>query len=162
MAKDEFLIVPEEYDMTINQPVTAEQFLLAERHVIAGVFARLLPRYHATHGEGHAARYAMAVTNILFSLPAQDLDKNFLESHRQAVDEEIQALVADHEIREIVTEAVTMRIVFASRQRGCSQKDLALPIETLKNLGLFLQGSVMPTPRSFITKAEAFFKAAPR
>lgn len=147
---------------TGNQPVTADQFMQAERHAITGVFARLLPRYHAKHGEGHAARYAMAVTNILFSLPAQEMDKRFVNSHREAVDNEIQALKDDHEIREIVTETITMRIVFASRQRGCSQKDLMEPIETLKNLGLYLQGNSIPTPRSFLVKAEAFFKASPR
>ena len=147
---------------TVNQPVTVEQFMQAERHAITGVFARLLPRYHATHGEGHAARYAMAVTNILFSLPAQDLDKRFLASHREAVDKEIKALMDDREIREIVSETIAMRIVFASRQRGCSQKDLMEPIETLKNLGIYLEGNSIPTPRSFLDKAEAFFKASPR
>lgn len=147
---------------TVNQPVTAEQFMQAERHAITGVFARLLPRYHATHGEGHAARYAMAVTNILFSLPPQEMDRRFLESHREAVDKEITALKDDHEIREIVSETITMRIVFASRQRGCSQKDLMAPVESLKDLGLFLQGGAIPTPRSFLVKAEAFFKASPR
>jgi len=147
---------------TINQPVTADQFMQAERHAITGVFARLLSRYHATHGEGHAARYAMAVTNILFSLPAQEMDRRFLEHHRETVDKEVKALKDDREIREIVTETVTMRIVFASRERGCSQKDLMKPIESLKNLGLYLQGDSIPTPRSFVVKAEAFFKASPR
>jgi len=147
---------------TENKPVTAEQFLQAERHAITGVFARLLPRYHATHGEGHAARYAMAVTNILFSLPAQEMDRRFLESHREAVDKEIAALKDDFEIREIVSETITIRIVFASRQRGCSQKDLMAPVEKLKDLGLYLQGNTIPTPRSFLIKAEAFFKASPR
>lgn len=147
---------------TANQPVTAEQFLQAERQVIAGVFARLLPRYHASHGEGHAARYAMAVTNILFSLPAQDMDQRFLDSNRAAVDDEIKALIEDHEIREIITESLTMRIVFASRQRGCKDKDLSQPLDRLKKLGLFLQGNIIPTPRSFLLKAQAFFKASPR
>lgn len=147
---------------TAHQPITAEQFLQAERHVITGVFARLLSRYHAKHGEGQATRFAMAVTNILFSLPAQEADQRFLESHREVVDNEIKALKDDRALREIITEAITMRIVFASRQRGCSQKDLDGALDTLKALDIFLPGKTVPTPRTFLDKAEAFFKASPR
>lgn len=142
-------------------PVTAEQYLEAERQVIAGVFARLLPRYRTAYGEELAAGYAMAVTNILFSLPPQAKDQVFLEAHRQAVDTEVQALAADREIREAVTETVTMRIVFGSRVRGCNAEDLYQPAEELKRLGLFLPGATPPSPRAFLQRAEAFLRSAP-
>lgn len=143
-------------------PVTAEQYLEAERQVIAGVFARLLPRYRATYGEELAAGYAMAVTNILFSLPPQPKDQAFQEAHRQAVDTEVQALATDREIREAVTETVTMRIVFGSRVRGCNAEALYQPVEELKRLGLFLPGATPPSPRSFLQRAAAFLRSAPR
>lgn len=145
-----------------NHPVTAEEFLQAERQAITGVFARLLPRYRTKFGEELAAGYAMAVTNILFSLPPQEKDRAFLEANRAAVDGEVQALKDDHEIREMVTEAVTMHIVFGARQRGCDAETLYQPIEVLKTLGIFLPGETAPTPKRFLQRAEDFLRTAPR
>jgi hypothetical protein len=146
-----------------SHPVTVEQFLQAERMVIAGVVARLLQRYRAKYGEEHAAGYAMAVANVLFSLPpAHEKDQSFLEANRKTVYAEVQALKNDRVIREAVTETIAMRIVFGSRVKGCNAEDLNHPIDTLKQLGIFLPGKMAPSPKSFLQRAQAFFQASPR
>jgi hypothetical protein len=139
---------------------TADHFIEAEKLIIAGIIARLSMRYK-TEFKDYSARYAAAVTGIIFNIPEQEnYGRDFPLKSREALDSLVKALSGDREICGILTQTYIMRIVHASRLSGCKTEDLYKDIERLKNLGLYLEDGPPPSPSTFIQRAEAFFLAS--
>ncbi len=67
----------------------------------------------------------------------------------------------DIDIRSMVTDTLVIRVVFQQRKGGCNAEESFSPIEKLKRLGLYLEGSHPPTPSSFIRLASRFFSETP-
>ena len=142
--------------------LNAEHFKEAEKLIIAGIIARLNERYKAEF-QNDSARVAAAVTERIFNIPGQAGGNSafFLEKEA-ALNSLLDALSMDREICGILTQAFIMRVVHASRLGGCKTEDLYGEIERLKNLGLYLEDGLPPTPSAFIQRAEAFFLASPK
>lgn len=144
------------------KPVTAEEFLEAERKAVAGVVARLLTGFREKYDD-LAGSYAMAVANVLFSLPpANENDEKFLLENQATVLEEIKNLKEAKDIREIVTQTIAVRFVFSARENGCDKKDPMCAFKAIQDMGIFIQNSPAPSPKSYLLSAEKFLQSAPR
>jgi hypothetical protein len=131
----------------------------AEKQMIAGVYGRLLDRFHKRFENREAAGIARAVTDALFNLVDEDPSVIEFLDH---VEKEIGQLKEDQEIRRAVTDTQVLKAVFLHRQRGCKDNNSYIdPLERLKGMGIYLEGSCPPTPMSFINTAREFFLATP-
>jgi hypothetical protein len=146
--------------MSVQTP-TSSELLQAEKHVIAGVYGRLLGRYRERFGND-APALAQAVTDLLFGHTVQDKPAiELLSSRKDLVDAEILKLRDDDEIRRIVTDTFVLKAVFLHRERSCKDDSYVDPIERLKQLGIYLEGKKPPTPMSFVKTARDFFSTTP-
>jgi hypothetical protein len=145
----------------LKQAPTQTELMKAEKQMIAGVYGRLLDRFSKS-GNREAEGLARAVTEVLFDLAEDDSSvRKFLDGPGKPVDKEIAGLKDDQAIRRAVTDTLVLRAVFLHRQRGCRDNTYIDPIERLKTMGIYLEGSCPPTPVSFINAAREFFLATP-
>ena len=137
---------------------TPQDLMLAEQHIFAGIYGRLLERY-TPRFEGESAKHlARAVTQELFSLPPLDeYARGFLHKNRDLIHGEIKILQEDEQIRRAVTDTLVIKAVFLHRQKGCARDEAQTPIEKIKEFGIFLQGEKPPTPLSFVQMAWDFY-----
>ncbi|HHO76209.1 MAG TPA: hypothetical protein ENN05_07240 [Deltaproteobacteria bacterium] len=144
-----------------TNPMT-DKSLRAEKQVFAGIYGRLFARYISHHAEGYASFLALAVTRELLSYSRSDEKmQSFIRQNRDQIDQEIKLLREDTAIRRMITDAMVIKIVFQRKQGGCGNDDTCETIERLKELGLYLEGSQPPTPKSFIQQASRFFAQTP-
>ena len=140
-----------------------KDLMLAERHIFAGIYGRLLEKY--TSGfEGEAAKQlARAVTQVLLSLPPRDeRSRIFHAKNHDQIQSEIKKLQEDEQIRRAVTDTLVIKAVFRHRQKGCAKEEALTPIEKIKELGIFLEGKKPPTPLSFVQMAWDFYATISR
>lgn len=141
---------------------SVEELIRAEKQVFTGIYWRLFARYASRYAEGYASYLALAVTRVLLSYPYGDEQaKRFHEQNRNQVDQEILALRKDPGIRRIATDTLVIKAVFQHREGGCRKDGATTPVESLKQLGIYQEGSHAPTPRSFVQMASAFFNETP-
>jgi hypothetical protein len=134
----------------------------AEKQIIAGVYGRLIESINKRFENSKSAGLARAVTDALFNLADEDSSVlEFMNGPENLVEKEIARLKDDQEIRRVVTDTLVLKSVFLHRQRGCRDNTYVDPIERLKTMGLYLEGSCPPTPMSFINAAREFFLATP-
>ncbi len=144
---------------TIPSP---EDLIRAEKQVLAGIYSRLLARYITEFPERFASFLAMAVTKTLLSQTADDeREKRFQEENGDQIRQQINALKDDSDIRRMITDTLVIKVVFQQRKGGCKAEESLSPLEKLKELGLYLEGSHPPTPSSFIRLASRFFSETP-
>lgn len=135
-----------------------QDLALAEQHVFAAIYARLIERFTSTFGGEAARQLARAVTQELFSLPITDeRSKTFRTRNYDQIQSEIKELQNDEQIRRAVTDTLVIKSVFLHRQKGGHSTDAQTPIERIKELGIFLEGENPPTPLSFIQMAWDFY-----
>lgn len=149
--------------MSCRKPTpSVEDLIRAEKQIFTGIYWRLFARYASRFAEGYASYLAIAVTRRLLSYPDGDEKvKSFQEQNKNQIDQEILTLRKDPEIRRVVTDTLVVKAVFQHRKGGCGKDDSLAPVESLKQMGIYLEGTKAPTPGSFVRMASAFFKETP-
>lgn len=137
---------------------SSQDLMLAERHIFAGIYGRLLEK-NTSGFEGESAnQLARAVTQTLFSLPPRDeRSRIFHAKNLDQIQCEIKKLQEDEQIRRAVTDTLVIKAVFRHRQNSCAKEEAQTPIEKIKELGIFLEGENPPTPLSFVQMARDFY-----
>jgi hypothetical protein len=139
-----------------------QDLLKAEKQVLTGVYVRLLKRYRQRFSEEKAKALAGAVTGLIFRLePAEASMVEFIREHEDIINEEINLLESDYELRRVVSDTVVLKVVYMKRQRGCSEHAAFGPVDYLKEIGIFLEGDKAPTSSGVIRAAKDFYDATP-
>lgn len=141
---------------------STEDLVRAEKQVFTGIYWRLFARYASRYAEGYASCLSLAVTRLLLSYPDGDEQaKIFHEQNQNQIKQEILALKNDLEIRQVVTDTLVIKAVFEHRKGGCRKDGATAPVDNLKELGIYKEGTTPPTPSSFVRMASEFFAGTP-
>jgi hypothetical protein len=146
----------------INDKVTAENFIEAEKMIMAGIIARISRKIKDEYKKQSGA-IAAAVVRKIFDIPPQSDDEaGFFRQYETEINSIIGKLSEEREVCDILTQAFIMRIVYASKLSGCKTEQLYSSINILKELGLYYESGTPPTPGTFFSRAQAFFLASPK
>ena len=130
--------------------------------MFAGILGRLYAKYALQYEQDYAVSLSLAVARILLSVPdGDDRARTFIERNQDRIKQEIIALKDETEIRRMVTDTMVMKTVAIHKGGGCSADEAAGPVERIKTLGVYLEGSQPPTPGSFTRSASRFLSASP-
>ena len=127
--------------------------------VKTGVRGRLSFRYKDKYGE-EGEMLATVITNVLFSKKPSNADETeYLNSNKKLILEELKKLQSDRELRDVVTQSARVSATVAL-ERNTEDRDLLTDhFRKLTDLGLFVPGAAVPTPGTFLPKANEFLQS---
>ncbi|MFY9397502.1 MAG: hypothetical protein WAR22_03980 [Desulfomonilia bacterium] len=141
---------------------TSDDLFRAEKQVFAGIFGRLYAKYVRSDDQEYAAFLALAIARILLCMPVGDgRAAAFVKQNYERIKLEILELKHETEIRRMVTDTMVMKVVAIHKTRGCGKDDDADPLERIRAMGIYLEGTHPPTPGSFVRSASRFLSSSP-
>ena len=128
--------------------------------VMTGVHGRLFFRYKDQYGEEDGGMLATVITNVLFSKKPSNADETeYLNSNKTLILEELKKLQSDRELCDMVTQSARVNATVAL-ERNTEDRDLLTNhFRKLTDLGLFVPGAAVPTPGTFLPKANEFLQS---
>jgi len=141
----------------------AEQFEDASRRIRKGVALRLERRYAATQDSDRAPLMAAAVLADVFCRKnVEDDVRAFMKSNRKLLTDATTALRDDPEIGKALSWLFLVVDGIMQRQPKAFQDDFAgNPLEKIRELGLFIEGTREPLVDDFLAFAREFYEASP-
>jgi hypothetical protein len=130
--------------------------------VKVGVCKRLVAKYAETYAPDKVFLLAGAVTNELFSEPPSgERGRDFVESNRALIAQELAKLTEDYEICMAVTQAVRVKATVLFAEGTQTRESLLELLEKLRKCGILVPGGDAPKPETFMPMASAFVCSAP-
>ncbi|MDY0360926.1 MAG: hypothetical protein RBR08_05705 [Desulforegulaceae bacterium] len=127
-----------------------------------GLYARINNEIKDTTEE--PGLFAAAVVNQLFSLPPKNTEaKNFLDQNIKKIDEYIESLKKNEDVKFVLTQAlqVRLKVVFDSIGSGGNDTFARKPLNNMQRRGLIMNNTEIMTPAQFIKFAKSYFNSSP-
>ncbi|MCB9480982.1 MAG: hypothetical protein H6681_04250 [Desulfobacteraceae bacterium] len=108
--------------------------------------------------------FAAAVVNQLFSLPPKNAEaKNFLDQNIKKIDEYIESLKKNEDVKFVLTQAlhVRLKVVFDSIGSGGDDTFARKPLNNMQRRGLIMNNTEIMNPAQFIKFAKNYFNSSP-
>jgi|GEM_PF-2661484 hypothetical protein len=129
-----------------------------------GLYARI-NKDCGDKGEAEPGLFAAAVVNELFSLPPKTTEaKKYLEQNKNKIDAYISDLKNNDEVREVLTQAMKIRltVVFRAAGSGVSDNFARIPYNNLDKKGFIKKDSEIMSADQFIKFAKKYIQSSPK
>ena len=133
-----------------------KKMLAAVDLVKMGLYARLKVKFLQQHDSDFSDLLAGAVINTLFARdPTTSEAEQFTSANRELIEQELRALAADPEVRDVITQAVRTRTILLMNDGDDSSVE---NLERLTSLGILLPGGPAPS-LEFASLATRFYQS---